>query len=120
MTEANEMKKVRGRTCLALAGWLLTTPAWAQEAAEADGSLDVGAQMSAEGEGEAKAEGGGEAKAKAGGEAAGAKADAPAQTGDQFAAPSGHTGAGLSLSPEQKGRVWGEIGLATSSTHFVL
>jgi len=120
------MKKFRGRTCATLAGLLLTTPAWGDVGAEMDAEADVGAQMSAEaegegGEGEAEAEGEGEGEAKAGGEAAAAgPAAAPVAAMDKFAAPSGHTGAGLSLSPAQKGRAYLELAFHTQSNYFVL
>ncbi len=70
-----------------------------------DSGADVGAQMSA---GE-KAEGGGKAQAR--GEATGGGGH-EAMVGDgRFASANGPTGAGLSVSPSQSGRFWGEIGV---------
>ncbi len=92
-------------------------PAWADvgaemEAEERDG--DVGEQMKAD-------EAGGDAQApREGAKARGARPrrergePARAWRADgRFAAPTSTTGAGLSLSPEQRGRFWGELGFHT-------
>ena len=112
------MKKFRGRACVALGSWLLTTPAFGDVGAEMEAEGDVGSEMSADAEGKTEGEG----EARASGETSGATAApaGPALSGGEFASATGHTGAGLSLSPAQKGRAWGEIGLSSNSSTFAL
>ncbi|HEV8244964.1 MAG TPA: hypothetical protein VGP93_04320, partial [Polyangiaceae bacterium] len=103
------MTKIRFGTLLAVGTWLLAPTSFADVGAEvsAEGDNDdVGAQMSGEekGEGEAKA-GGGTAAAVA----------VSTSAEEKFASVNGPTGAGIALTPEPKGRFWGELGLHTQS-----
>jgi hypothetical protein len=95
----------------------LTSPSWADVGAEMEAEErgdDVGEQMKADqagGDSGAAREG---AKTKRG--APRRERGAPARawgTETRFAAPTSTTGAGLSLSPAQRGRFWGELGFHT-------
>jgi hypothetical protein len=110
------MTKFRGHTCAALLALLLPTPALADVGADMEAEGDVGAEMSAEGGGTADSKG----KATGNGAAAGDAPDYPVAGDDAFAAPNGQLGAGLSLSPAQAGRVWGELGFHTQERYMVL
>jgi hypothetical protein len=97
----------------------LVTPSRADVGAEMEAEEqggDVGAQMKADEGGDEsaapqRATGSREARGKREGARGGGRRSLG--SGSRFAAPTGTTGAGLSLSPAQRGRFWGELGFHT-------
>lgn len=97
----------------------LVTPSRADVGAEMDAEEqggDVGAQMKADEAGDGseapqRATGSREAAPRREGARGGGRR--ALSSGSRFAAPTGTTGAGLSLSPAQRGRFWGELGFHT-------